>query len=110
MTCITKLLTGALAAAAIATPALAGSDLLVRQRAPSFSACIAVQDQMMRNLGVEPAMLLVETDTGAMLERRYETATADLVLSCNRVTDMLEVRRERAAPSAVVASGSTVRL
>ena len=109
MTCVTKLLAGAIVLAA-ATPALAGSDLLVRQRAPSFSACVAVQDQMMRNLGVEPHALSVETDTGALLERRYATATADLVLSCNRVTDMLEVRRETPAPAAIVAGGVTVRL
>lgn len=109
MTCTTKLLAAAIVVST-ALPAFAGSDLLVRQRAPSFSACIAVQDQMMRNLGVEPTMLSVETDTGAMLERRYATATADLVLSCNRVTDMLEVRRETPAPAAVIASGATVRL
>lgn len=110
MTYVTKLLAGAMVAATV-SPALAGSDLLVRQRAPSFKACVAVQDQMMRNLGVEPAMLSVETDTGAMLERRYATNDAELVLSCNRVTDMLEVRRETPAiPAAVVASGAVVRL
>ena len=74
-------------------PALAGSDVLIRQTAPSFDACVAVQDAMMRNLGVEPAMLAVEMDTGGMLMRKYASASADLVLSCNRVTDVLEVRR-----------------
>ena len=106
---MTKLLAGAMIAATL-SPALAGSNLLIRQHAPSFKACVAVQDQMMRNLGVEPAMLSVEIDTGAMLERRYETEAADLVLSCNRVTDLLEVRRETPAPARAVASGPAVRL
>ena len=109
MTCKTNFLAAAIAAIT-AMPAFAGSDLLVRQRAPSFDVCVDLQDQMMRNLGVEPAMLSIEADTGAMLERRYATATADLVLTCNRVTEMLEVRRETPAPTAVVAGGATVRL
>ena len=75
------------------TAAEAGSDVLVRQIIPSFDACVAVQDNMMRNLGVEPAALSVEVDTGAMLERKYASGAADLVLTCNRVTDVLEVRR-----------------
>ena len=80
-------------ALAAAAPAYAGSDVLIRQTAPSFDACVAVQDAMMRNLGVEPAMLAIEMDTGGMLMRKYASAAADLVLSCNRVTDVLEVRR-----------------
>ena len=85
----------ALIAGAVLAPvaASAGSDVLIRQIVPSFATCVAVQDEMMRNLGVEPAALSVEVDTGAMLERVYVSESADLVLICNRVTDLLEVRR-----------------
>lgn len=99
--------------AATALPAQAGSDVLIRQTAPSFAACVAVQDAMMRNLGVEPAGLSIEVDTGGMLERKYASAAADLVLTCNRVTDVLEVRRVTPAPSAparVVATSRSVTL
>ena len=48
----------------------------------------------MRQLGVDPVGLAVEMDTGAVLMRRYSSNAADLVLVCNRVTDLLEVRRE----------------
>ena len=99
---------------AVPAPASADSDILIRQTAPSFDACVAVQDAMMRNLGVEPGGLSVEMDTGGMLKRKYASAAADLVLSCNRVTDVLEVRRVTpgtlgAAPR-VVANGGTARL
>ena len=80
-------------AAGLCAPAQAGSDVLIRQITPSFDACVAVQDTMMRNLGVEPALLSVEMDTGAVLMRKYASVAADLVLVCNRVTDVLEVRR-----------------
>ena len=86
------LLTVLLAAAPV--HACAEDTLLIRQTAPSFDACVTVQDAMMRNLGVEPATLSIEMDTGGMLVRRYHSGAADLVLSCNRVTDVLEVRRE----------------
>ena len=79
--------------ATIATPAIAGTEILVRQLAPSFDACIAVQDAMMRNLGADPEALSIDMHTGAVLTRRYASAAADLVLVCNRVTDTLEVRR-----------------
>ena len=75
------------------TTVSAGSDVLIRQLIPSFEACVAVQDKMMRNLGVAPETLSVEMDTGAVLERKYSSGAADLVLTCNRVTDLLEVRR-----------------
>lgn len=86
----------ALVVGAVLTPAAAqaGSDVLIRQLAPSFDACVAVQDHMMRSLGVDPVGLAVEMDTGAVLMRRYSSTSADLVLVCNRVTDLLEVRRE----------------
>ena len=85
-----------LVAGAVLAPvaAEAGSDVLIRQLAPSFDACVAVQDHMMRQLGVDPVGLDVEMDTGAVLMRRYSSNAADLVLVCNRVTDVLEVRRE----------------
>ena len=47
----------------------------------------------MRKLGVEPDALSIEMDTGAMLRRTYHSDAADLVLVCNRVTDVLEVLR-----------------
>ena len=99
-----------------AAPAFAGSDVLIRQTAPSFAACVAVQDAMMRNLGVEPDALAVEMDTGGMLMRKYASSAADLLLSCNRVTDVLEVRRvtpgtmDKASEPSVVASGDTATL
>ena len=91
----------AIAGALAPMPASAGTDILVRQRAP-FEACVAVQDKMMRHLGVEPASLAVEMDTGAVLMRKYSSGDAALVLVCNRVTDVLEVRRE--APDIAEAS------
>lgn len=112
-TATSRALAAVVLVAATALPAQAGSDLLIRQTAPSFDACVAVQDAMMRNLGVEPAGLSVEVDTGGMLKRKYASASADLVLTCNRVTDVLEVRRVTPAPSAparVVATGHSVTL
>ena len=87
----------------LVAPAQAGTDILVRQLSPSFDACVAVQDQMMRNLGADPADLLIEMHTGAVLERRYPTSKADLVLVCNRVTDTLEVRRVTPGSAVIVA-------
>lgn len=78
--------------ASVAAPASAGTDILIRQLAP-FDACVAVQDKMMRNLGVDPDGLDIEMDTGAVLMRKYSSVGADLVLVCNRVTEVLEVRR-----------------
>ena len=75
------------------TPALAGNEILIRQLSPNFDACVAVQDEMMRNLGADPDSLAVDMHTGAVLKRRYASAVADLVLVCNRVTEVLEVRR-----------------
>ena len=75
--------------------ARAEREVLIRQRAP-FDACMAVLDQMAENLGIDTTELRISIDTGALNERRYvsEEAEAELVLSCNRVTDVLEVRRE----------------
>ena len=95
----------AIALGIFATPATAGTDVLIRQLAPSFDACVAVQDEMMRNLGADPAHLLVDMHTGAVLERRYASAAADLVLVCNRVTDVLEVRR--VTPGSIEETGSS---
>ena len=118
ISCATRAATRAAALAVVlaaTAPAHAGSDVLIRQTAPSFAACVAVQDAMMRNLGVEPAMLAVEMDTGGMLMRKYASAAADLVLSCNRVTDVLEVRRVTPGTNGkdeprVVATGETATL
>ena len=96
-TAIAATLTFLAGATLAGTPAFAGSDILVRQRAP-FEACVAVQDTMMRNLGVDPETLAVEMDTGAVLMRKYSSVQADLVLVCNRVTDVLEVRRVTTDP------------
>lgn len=82
-----------LATGAATGAASAATDVLVRQPAP-FEACVDVQDRMMVKLGVEPETLAVEMDTGAMLMRKYSSIEANLVLVCNRVTEMLEVRRE----------------
>ena len=76
-----------------AAPALAGTDVIIRQQVP-FDACVDVQDRMMTGLGVAPETLAIEMDTGAMLMRKYSSLEANLVLVCNRVTDVLEVRRE----------------
>lgn len=83
----------ALTTIATTAPALAGEDVLIRQRAP-FATCVFVQDRMMETLGVEPETLAVEMDTGAVLVRKYSSLEANLVLVCNRVTDVLEVRRQ----------------
>ena len=83
----------AAALVAVAGPALAGTEILVRQMSPSFNTCVAVQDEMMRNLGADPAALVVDMHTGAVLARRYTSAAADLILVCNRVTETIEVRR-----------------
>ena len=81
----------------------AATDVLVRQPAP-FEACVAVQDRMMVKLGVEPETLAIEMDTGAMLMRKYSSIEANLVLVCNRVTEMLEVRRETPGDLATAAA------
>ena len=58
----------------------------------------------MRNLGADPASLHVDMHTGAVLERRYASPEADLVLVCNRVTDVLEVRRITPGTAAIASS------
>ena len=67
-------------------------DVLIRQTVP-YRACVQLQNTMMRNLGVDPNDLEERMHTGAILQRAFVGQHAELVLSCNKVTDTLEVVR-----------------
>ena len=72
--------------------ALAESEVIMRQTLP-FEACKTRISQLPASMNATPEQVSTEVDTGAIFKIRISASQSSLLLSCNKVTDQVEITR-----------------
>lgn len=73
--------------------AFADSEVLLRRQI-GFEACHKSVDGILETINPVKHQVSTEVDTGAMLRIRVMASASDLVMICNKVTEMIEITRE----------------